>query len=172
MFAVAAAPDPAGCPMHAEHMAAAAHAAEGANHDVHSARVDARGDEAMGFSHETASHHFLLFADGGAIVATAKDAADTKTVTAIRTHLQQVASAFAAGDFAKPRLIHETNPDGVDVMQEMRDRISYRYEETPAGGRVRIRTADARALDGVHRFLRFQIGEHRTGDQTAVAPEE
>jgi hypothetical protein len=142
----------ANCPMHAEHMAA----------------VDARGDEAMGFSHHTAAHHFRLFADGGAIDATANDAADAKTVAAIRTHLQDVAKAFSAGDFAKPQFIHAGKPDGVETMQSLRDRISYKYEELPAGGRVRIRTSDAAALDALHRFLRFQIEEHATGDAVSV----
>ena len=149
LFALA---DPAGCPLHAQHMAA----------------VDVRGDEAMGFSHHTSAHHFPLFADGGAIVATANDAADAKTVAAIRTHLRDVATAFAAGDFTKPQFIHDQKPDGVEAMQKLRDRIEYQYEELPAGARVRIRTADARALEAVHRFLRFQIEEHRTGDALKV----
>src|SRR5438105_941411 len=106
LFALA---DPATCPLHAEHMAKAA---EGAHGD-HAAEVDARGDEAMGFSHRTSGHHFPLFADGGAIVATANDAADAKSVAAIRSHLREVAEAFAAGDFDKPQFIHGTKPDGV-----------------------------------------------------------
>ncbi|MCU1350486.1 MAG: hypothetical protein JWO56_3516 [Acidobacteria bacterium] len=168
LLALADAPDPATCPMHAAH-AAARSAGHG---DGHSEAVDRRGDEAMGFSHQTAGHHFPLFADGGAITAAANDDADAKTIAAIRAHLQQVATAFAAGDFAKPLFIHGTTPDGVAVMQKLRDRISFVYEETPAGARVRIRTADASALDAVHRFLRFQIDEHRTGDDPGVVAEK
>jgi hypothetical protein len=157
--------DPATCPLHAEHMAAKS------AHGDHAAAVDARGDQAMGFSHQTAAHHFHLFADGGSIVAVANDGADTKTVAAIRTHLQEVATSFTAGDFAKPQFIHETKPAGVEAMQELRGRIEYKYEELPAGARVRIRTSDARALDAIHRFLRFQIEEHRTGDEVGVVGE-
>ena len=35
--------------------------------DQHSAGVDARGDHAMGFSHETTAHHFCILPDGGMI---------------------------------------------------------------------------------------------------------
>ncbi|PYR73529.1 MAG: hypothetical protein DMF86_20265 [Acidobacteria bacterium] len=35
-------------------------------------------------------------------------------------------------------------------------------------GRVRITTKDARALEAVHAFLRYQIKEHRTGDPMAA----
>jgi hypothetical protein len=35
--------------------------------DPHSSDVDTRGDHAMGFSHETSTHHFRLLSDGGAI---------------------------------------------------------------------------------------------------------
>ena len=42
--------------------------------------------------------------------------------------------------------------------------ITYRYEDLAGGGAVRIETKDARALDAVHAFLRYQITEHGTGD--------
>ncbi len=39
--------------------------------------VGERGDQVMGFSHEKTTHHFRLYADGGAIEAQANDAQDT-----------------------------------------------------------------------------------------------
>jgi len=77
-------------------------------------------------------------------------------------HLREIAKAFAKGDFAKPKAIHEELPDGAAEMRELRAAIKYDYAETERGGRVRITTSDARALDAVHRFLRFQIREHHT----------
>ena len=53
-------------------------------------------------------------------------------------------------------------------MARLKDRITYRYEETPAGGRVRIVTGNAEALAAVHAFLRFQIEDHQTGDSAVV----
>ena len=179
--ATAAAPremDPANCPMHAQHMAAAApaEAAPGAAaHGMaidpgHAAAVDAQGDRVMGFGHAVTSHHFVLLADGGAIVAEALDPADATSRDAIRRHFAEIAKAFSHGDFSAPLAIHGVQPPGVETLRLLAAQVTYTVEETPAGGRVRISTADPVALAAAHDFLRFQIAEHRTGDPVAVAP--
>jgi hypothetical protein len=126
--------------------------------------VDVRGDLAMGFSHQATTHHFLLRKDGGAIEVTANDPEDATSVAQIRTHLRHIATAFAEGDFALPGIIHDQVPPGAETMKARRREIRYRFEETPNGGAVRVRTGDLEALSAVHEFLRFQIEEHRTGD--------
>lgn len=139
--------DPATCPMHAQHAA-----------------VDQRGDRVMGFSHQKTRHAFRLFADGGAVEVRANDAADAENVAAIRAHLKEIAAEFAKGDFAKPREIHGRVPDGAETMRSLGAAIAYRYEELERGARVRLVTKDARAVEAIHAFLRFQIADHRTGD--------
>jgi hypothetical protein len=157
LFALgASADDPNNCPMHAAHMAAAARSND----------VDRRGDEVMGFPHVATKHSFKIYDDGGAIEVRALRADDEATVRAIHTHLQSIAKSFAAGDFANPAAIHGPAPVGTDVMAAKKDSIVYRYSDLENGGRVRITTTEASALDAVHRFLRFQIEEHRTGDAT------
>lgn len=151
LFAFAA--DPATCPMHAQHMAAAN-------------AVDQRHDT-FGFSHEGSKHTFRLLANGGAIELRATDG-DSKTVAAIRSHIKEIAAEFREGDYSKPKFVHERFPDGVETMRERRRSIQYRFEELPEGARIVISTKDAQALDAVHRFLRFQIADHRTGDPLEV----
>ena len=124
--------------------------------------MEHRGDAVMGFSHEATTHAFKLYDDGGAIEVAANDPQDAKSIEAIRAHLREIAKAFAKGDFAKPKAIHEELPDGAAEMRERRAAIKYDFAETERGGRVRISTSDAKALDAVHRFLRFQIREHHT----------
>jgi hypothetical protein len=138
-----------------------------ANH-AHHAAVDQRGDEVMGFSHEKTKHTFRLIADGGAIEVRAKDAHDTESVDAIRAHLKEIEKDFTASNFTKPDQIHGKLPDGTDVMKELREDITYRFEEVPNGGRIRIRSKNAKAIDAVHRFLKFQIDDHRTGDSKVI----
>lgn len=140
------------CPMHAQHMSS----------------VDTRGDAVMGFAHEKTKHTFRLFADGGAVEVRADDANDAESIAAIRAHLQNIAREFTAGAFSKPEEIHARVPDGVAVMKELGDAIAYRYEELERGGRVRITTRDARGIEAVHAFLRFQISDHHTGDAEKV----
>lgn len=155
LLILALAGDPATCPMHAKHMA---------SHDS----VDQRGDHVMGFSHEKTKHTFRLYEDGGAVEVRANDAKDAESVAAIREHLQVIAKDFTSGDFAKPKEIHDRVPDGVPAMKELGSRITYSYEELDGGARVRIRTSDARGVEAVHQFLRFQIEDHGTGDATTV----
>jgi hypothetical protein len=156
----AMAQDMSSCPMHDEHMKQA-----GSDHHT---GVDARGDHQMGFSHEKTTHHFRLFADGGAIEVTANDAGDTESRDQIQGHLAHIAQLFAAGNFQIPMLVHDQVPPGVPVMKERKSRIHYSYENNETGGSVRITTKDEKALAAVHEFLRFQITDHRTGDALTV----
>jgi len=136
--------------------------------DMHHQGVNERGDKAMGFSHDKATHHFVLYPDGGVIEVKANGAADTETRDQIRTHFTHIAKMFADGNFNIPMLIHQENPPGSDVMKQMRDRITYKFEETPQGGRIRIASIDAKAVAGIHKFLVFQIKDHETGDSTEI----
>jgi hypothetical protein len=138
------------------------------DHDAHHRDMLTRGALAMGFDQERTVHHFLLYDDGGAIDVAAKEAGDHKNLHAIREHLQHIAGLFKGGDFGKPALTHAQQVPGTADMTRLKDRITYQYEETTAGGRVRIVTRDTEALGAVHAFLRFQIEDHRTGDPGVV----
>jgi hypothetical protein len=123
-----------------------------------------RGDHAMGFSQEKTTHHFRLLKDGGVIEVVANDPKDAESREQIRRHLSHIAQMFSAGNFDVPMFIHGATPPGVPAMTELRDQITYRFQETANGAAVRIGTANTRALEAVHAFLRFQIAEHKTGD--------
>jgi hypothetical protein len=130
----------------------------------HFAGVNARGDQGMGFSHEKTTHHFHLLPDGGAIEIQSNEPSDSATQDAIRNHLAMIAGMFSKGDFAIPMFIHSTTPPGVQIMQRLKDKITYNAENTERGAQLRITTHDPEALTAVHDFLRFQIRDHQTGD--------
>jgi hypothetical protein len=161
MFAVLqlAAQDIQSCPMHKEHMKEAAQ---------HQADVEKHGDEAMGFPHDKTSHHFRLYSDGGAIEVTVNDSKDSQNMQKIRSHLTHIVSMFSNGEFSIPMFVHDQVPPSVPVMKEKHAEMSYTFEELPAGGTVRIRTANRDALKAIHEFLRFQIVDHHTGDTTDI----
>jgi len=123
-----------------------------------------RGDKGRGVSQQPTTHHFRLLADGGAIEIGTNDPKDTSTRDQIRQHLSHVAKMFSDGNFEIPMFIHDKTPPGVPTMTELRDQIHYDSEPTDSGGRVRIHTSNARAVEAVHEFLRFQITDHQTGD--------
>ncbi len=130
--------------------------------------VQERGAHAMGFDQERTTHHFLLYEDGGAIDILVKDAGDTANRDAIRSHLPHIAMLFADGQFDLPHFIHGTDVPGTAEMTRLKDRIKYAYATTAVGGRLDIVTTDAAAVDAVHRFLKFQIEDHGTGDSMLV----
>ena len=134
------------------------------------AGMHARGAAVMGFDQDKTAHHFYLFDDGGAIEIAVKDAADTVNRDAIRAHLPHIAQRFGAGGFEAPTQIHGTKEvPGIAVLTALKDRIAYRYTETPNGGRVDITSSDPAAVDAVHDFLKYQIAEHKTGDAKTVS---
>jgi hypothetical protein len=147
------------CPMHDQHTKTSSQ---------HQADVEKHGDEAMGFAHDKTTHHFRVYADGGAIEVAANDVKDAASIQAIRSHLAHIVMMFSAGDFSIPMFVHGQVPPGVDVMKSAPSEISYSFEELPSGGRVRIKASSNDTLSAIHDFLRFQIEDHRTGDSTDV----
>lgn len=139
------------CPMHATH-----------------AQTNERGEKGMGFSQTATTHHFLLNPGGGVIQVEVKDSADATNLNEVKMHLEHIAKAFQNGDFDIPMFVHDTVPPGVPEMKRLRKDIQYSFEETPNGGRVVILSANKEALEAIHRSLRFQIEEHKTGDPMDV----
>ena len=142
----------------------------GMSHEEHlkdmqkAAALKSQGADAMGFDQDATAHHFRVAVDGGSVEVTVRDATDGRTLAAVRSHLRAIAGEFAAGRFEKPFQTHGAVPPGVVEMRRQRHLITYRYEDVPGGGAVRMATRDASALDAIHAFLRYQIEEHRTGD--------
>jgi hypothetical protein len=149
----------------------------GMTHEEHMAQMqkdaelNKRGAAAMGFDQDKTTHHFRLSDTGGAIEVGANDPADLEIVGQVRAHLKEISSGFAHGDFGKPLATHNELPPGVATMRDRQNALTYQYEETANGGRVRIVSSDAGAVAAVHEFLRYQIREHATGDPLTVAKE-
>jgi hypothetical protein len=122
----------------------------------------------MGFDQSRTTHPVLLYEDGGSIDVSVNDPSDKANLDAIRAHLPHIATMFGAGNFDAPMLVHDTDVPGTSDMAKMKERLTYRFVQTPKGGRVDITTTDPDALAAVHKFLRFQISDHRTGDSTEV----
>jgi hypothetical protein len=131
--------------------------------------VEARGDQAMGFSHAMTAHHFTLTSTGGRIFAEANSPSDVASRDAIRRHMRHIAAAFGAGNFEMPMFIHDRTPPGVPTMKRLKDHISYSARDTERGAEVVVETSDREALAAVHQFLQFQIEDHHTGDSLEVS---
>ena len=130
--------------------------------------MNKRGDHVMGFDHTKTTHHFRLSSQGGTIEITANSFDDTESRDQIRSHLGHISEMFAAGNFNAPMLIHKQAPPGVPVIQKLKNEIDYGFEETERGATIHISTRNSKALLAIHKFLRFQIKEHKTGDALEV----
>jgi len=132
------------------------------------AQMNMRGAEVMGFDQDKTTHHFYLYADGGAIDVSANDAADAKNRDAIRSHLPHIAMMFGQGDFSAPMMVHATDVPGTKQLAANKDKVTFTYVEAPKGGKVNIVTKDPATLDALYQFLRFQITDHKTGDPLTI----
>ncbi|MEN3331504.1 MAG: hypothetical protein V7641_869 [Blastocatellia bacterium] len=158
----------ANCPMMQPDKSSDSAHSEG--HTAHLDDVNARGEKAMGFSQNATTHHFLLSPEGGIIQVETNEPNDKANRQNIREHLKHIAAMFGAGNFNIPMLVHNQVPPGVMTMEQLKGKITFAYEETGQGGRVRISTTDREALAAVHEFLRFQIKDHQTGDSLEMTP--
>jgi len=126
------------------------------------AGLQERGKTAMGVDQYTSRHVFEALPDGGRIELQ-RNEDDAEGTEAIRSHMQEIASAFEAGDFSTPAFVHWREVPGVRVMIERREAMTWTYKPLPRGGEVRITSADTAAVKAVHEFLAFQNSDHRTG---------
>ena len=137
--------------------------AGGDDHDSAFAALQDRGGapEGMGVDQYASAHSFDDLPSGGRIELQ-DTVGDDAAVDRIRTHMQQIAEAFASGDFSTPGFVHAmVEVPGTRVMAERRELIRYEYAPLPRGGEVRIETADSTALRAIHEFLAFQRLDHR-----------
>jgi hypothetical protein len=126
------------------------------------AGVQARGREAMGVDQYTSTHLFEPLPDGGRIELQ-RDATDSAGRAQILSHMEEIATAFAAGDFRLPGFVHAREVPGTRIMAASRSKISYGVESLPAGAALRLRTSDPATRKAIHQFLAFQRMDHRAG---------
>ena len=114
--------------------------------DTGFAAMQARGQVVMGVDQYASAHVFEGLEDGGRIVLDADSASDTAGIAAIRYHMRDIATAFRAGDFARPFAVHAQVVPGTAVMAARRTQITYEASDRPRGAEVRIRATDAAAV--------------------------
>ena len=121
-----------------------------------------RGKRVMGVDQDRSTHLFTSLPEGGTIALTS-DSTDSTAIAAIRAHFNEIAGAFATGDFTLPGVVHAGTVPGTAVMKAHAARITYRTRDIPGGAELVIGTKDRAALRAIHEFLAFQRAEHRAG---------
>lgn len=139
----------AGHGMHADHAA----------HRDRQLQVAARGAAAMPFDLERTTHDFQSTPTGGVQTVTSDDG-DAAQIALIRSHLRQVAAAFAEGDYSSPTAIHGRDMPGLRELSAGARSIRVSFEATKTGARLRLATADPRLVAAVHRWFAAQRSDH------------
>src|SRR5436305_1846445 len=99
--------------------------------DTGFAAMQARGQMVMGVDQYASAHVFEDLQDGGRIVLDADRASDTAGIATIRHHMREIATAFRAGDFARPFEVHAQVVPGTSVMAARRNKITYEPSDRP-----------------------------------------
>lgn len=97
--------------------------------------------------------------------APAHGSAHTMFVT--RSAVEQHPDSHVADHTATGHLASSFTP-GAAALGRFKSEIKFTYTQTDTGARVEIVTTNPDAAKAVHEFLKFQIGEHRTGDMDAI----
>jgi hypothetical protein len=134
-----------------------------ASSDSAFAKVQQRGESAMGVNQYTSQHIFEPLPDGGRVVLQRKES-DPAGEATIRAHMRTISVAFSRGDFALPGFVHSTSKvPGTEVMRRLRKDIAYSPRDLPGGGEVVISSRNPEAVAAIHEFLAFQRMDHRAG---------
>jgi hypothetical protein len=127
------------------------------------ARLQQRGEMAMGVEQYTSQHIFEPLPNGGRVVLQRKET-DPAGEATIRAHMRTIASAFSRGDFALPDFVHATaEVPGTATMKRLQKDIAYTARDLPGGGEVVISSPNPAAIAAIHEFLAFQRMDHRAG---------
>ena len=130
-----------------------------ASRDTAFARVQSRGQVAMGVDQYTSTHIFEPLPDGGRIELQ-RDAQDSAGASQIRRHMREIAASFAAGNFQLPGFVHARTVPGTEVMAAHRAEITYRVEDLPRGAALRLSSTTPSVVRAIHDFLQFQRQDH------------
>ncbi|WP_445367787.1 aspartate carbamoyltransferase [Methylomonas sp. BW4-1] len=122
--------------------------------------VQERGSHVMPFALEKTLHIFNKTDTGGIQQVIAKDAADSQQIGLVRSHLSQLATHFAAGDFSGPQRIHGDDMPGLNALASAAGKVSFAYRELPNGAEIEYRSEDKQLIGAVHSYFDAQLSDH------------
>jgi hypothetical protein len=130
--------------------------------------VDSRFTKVLGTDVAKIAQHYYLVKNGGVIELTAKDPNDAATVKAIQKYLDTQKELYEKGKNESEAEVHGKVPDGLPGLRKLRNEITFYSGKTDDGGVLRMFTTNEQARQAVYDFIKFQIGEHQTGDALAA----
>jgi hypothetical protein len=78
----------------------------------------------------------------------------------VRSHLSQLATHFAEGDFSGPRRIHGDDMPGVKALASAAGKVRFVYRDLPNGAEIEYRTEDKPLIEAIHSYFDAQLSDH------------
>jgi hypothetical protein len=122
--------------------------------------VARKGATVMPFDLMRTTHFFDDTKSGGIETITAHDPGDQRQIALIRSHLAAEAKRFGASDFSDPAAIHGQDMPGLAELARAGGKLRVRYQELPAGARLRFTSRDPSAIAAVHAWFAAQRSDH------------
>jgi len=126
--------------------------------------LNSRFSKTLGTDIDKVAQHYYLVKNGGVIELTAKDPNDTATIKAIQKYLDMQKDLFEKGKNETEAEVHGKVPAGQPLLKKMRNDINFFTSKTENGAVLRMFTVNDQARQAVYDFMKFEIGEHQTGD--------
>lgn len=125
------------------------------------AEVAARGAEVMPFDLHASSHVFTKSRNGGLQQVLLKSPKDAVQLRLVRSHLREIATRFAHGDFSAPTQIHGDDMPGLAQLKKARPgEISVQYRDLSNGAQIRYATSNPALVPALHRWFDAQLEDH------------
>jgi hypothetical protein len=122
--------------------------------------VRQKGAQVMPFALERTVHVFDKTDFGGVQRVLVRGDAPEQ-LAMIRSHLQDIAKAFAARDFSKPMHIHGTDMPGLADMQAAKaGDLSADYKELADGAQITYSSHSPKIAAAIHRWFDAQLSDH------------
>jgi hypothetical protein len=125
------------------------------------AEVAQRGAQVMPFDLAATTHVFSKTADGGLQRVVAKDRADARQVSLVRSHLRDLEQQFGKGDFSGPGHIHGSAMPGLARLKAARPgQVAISYKTVDGGAELAYRSKDPAMVAALHEWFDAQLADH------------
>jgi hypothetical protein len=130
------------------------------------------GASVMPFDLNKTMHSFVKNDAGGIETVVSLDVNDSEQVDLVRSHLNEISVAFAAGDFDDPAAIHGNGVPGLQTLKDNASKLSINYTDVPGGAMITYSSSDPAVVSAIHDWFDAQLADHGTDAMSMPADQQ
>jgi predicted small lipoprotein YifL len=120
------------------------------------------GASVMPFDLNKTMHSFVKNDGGGMETVVSLDVNDSEQIDLVRSHLNEVSVAFAAGNFDDPTAIHGSDMPGLQSLKDNDSKLLIAYTDVPGGAMITYSSSDPAVVSAIHDWFDAQLADHGT----------